>query len=188
LAGNNARPQTPVEGPRFAWAWLRESQLKTLAVTDTGMAVAIDLGASTTIHPPDKQDVGHRLALVAERVAYGQDVIDSGPLLSSIKIEGNKIRLGFSHASDGLVIGVAPWIDPAVPPLSITELQGFAIAGADKKWVWAQAKIEGSEVIVSSDQVPTPVAVRYGWANNPECNLYSKAGLPASPFRTDNWD
>jgi sialate O-acetylesterase len=189
LAGNNPRPQGPVEKPHLAWAWLRESQLKTtLTVPNTGLAVAIDLGSSTTIHPPDKQDVAHRLALVAERVAYGQDVADSGPMFESIKIEGDKIRLSFSHAGDGLVIGAPPWLDHAVPPPSTTELQGFAIAGADQKWVWARATIEGSDVIVSSDQVLAPVAVRYGWSNNPVCNLYNKAGLPASPFRTDDWN
>jgi sialate O-acetylesterase len=188
LAGNNPRPLAPVEAPHFAWAWLREAQLKTLALPNTGMAVAIDLGSSTTIHPPDKMDVAHRLALVAEKSVYGQDVIDSGPLFNSIKIEGSQIRIGFSNVDGGLIIGTSPWIDPAVPPISTTELQGFAIAGADKKWVWAQAKIEGSDVVVSSDQVPAPVAVRYGWSNNPLCNLYNKANLPASPFRTDNWN
>ena len=189
LAGNNSRPVAPVESRHFAWAWLRESQLKTtLTIPNTGLAVAIDLGSSTTIHPPDKQDVAQRLALVAERVAYGRNVADSGPLFDRIKIEGDKIRLSFSHVGDGLVIGVPPWLDPAVPPPSITELQGFAIAGADQKWVWARATIAGSDVIVSSEQVPAPVAVRYAWSNNPLCNLSNKAGLPASPFRTDNWN
>jgi sialate O-acetylesterase len=185
LANND--PRRMKAGEISPWAVLRESQFKTLDLPHTGMAVAIDLGMATSIHPLDKMDVGHRLALVARRVAYGQEVLDSGPVFESMKIDGTKAHLTFTHASDGLIIGTSPWIEPGAPPVS-TELRGFAIAGADKNWVWAAAKLEGNEVVVSSDQVPNPVAVRYAWAMNPECNLYNKAGLPACPFRTDDWN
>lgn len=186
LAGNNAHPTTA--GDVSPWAAMRETQLKTLSLPNTGMATAVDIGSTSTIHPPDKLDVGHRLALVARHVAYGQGVIDAGPLFESMKIEGNKVHLTFTHAEDGLVIGVPPWTDPTSPAPPTTELKGFAVAGADKNWVWATAKIEGNGVVVSTDQIAHPIAVRYGWADNPECNLYSKAGLPACPFRTDDWN
>ena len=186
LANNN--PRQVKAGDISPWATLRESQFKTLALPHTGMAVAVDLGMAKSIHPPDKLDVGHRLALVARHVAYDQDVLDSGPLFKSIKIDGNKVRLTFTHATGGLVIGTPPWAEPGSPPPSTTEVKGFAIAGADRNWIWANAKIEGNEVVVSSDQIPNPVAVRYAWAMNPECNLYNKASLPACPFRTDDWN
>jgi len=147
-----------------------------LALPNTGMAVAIDLGEADNIHPPNKQEVGRRLALAARAIAYGQPVVYSGPLYQSMAVEGHSIRLWFRHLGGGLVAqGGGP-------------LRGFAIAGADRKFVWAEARIEGETVVVHSDQVPQPVAVRYAWANNPEgCNLFNQAGLPASPFRTDDW-
>ena len=147
----------------------------TLALPQTGMAVIIDIGDAGNIHPKNKQDVGKRLALAARAVACGEDVTYSGPMYKSMKVEGGTVRLAFDHVGGGLVAkGGGP-------------LNGFAVAGKDKKWVWAQAKIDGETVVVSSDQVKAPVAVRYGWANNPDCNLYNKADLPASPFRTDQW-
>lgn len=157
------------------WAALREAQLKTLALPNTGMAVAIDIGEWNDIHPLNKKDVGERLALAAQKVAYGEKkVVYSGPLYESMKIKGNKVILSFKEVGSGLVAkGGGP-------------LKQFAIAGKDKKFVWAEAKIEGNKVVVWSDQVPNPVAVRYAWADNPEgANLYNKEGLPASPFRTD---
>ncbi|MEA3366817.1 MAG: sialate O-acetylesterase [Planctomycetota bacterium] len=158
-----------------AWAELREAQTMALGLPQTGMAVIIDIGDAGNIHPKNKQDVGKRLALAARAVAYGQDMTHSGPIYKSMKIENGTVRLAFNHVGGGLVAkGGGP-------------LKGFAVAGKDKKWVWAQAKIDGETVVVSSDQVKAPVAVRYGWANNPDCNLYNKAGLPASPFRTDQW-
>jgi len=182
---NYRGPQTkPSEGD---WAYLREAQLMTLALPNTGMAVAIDIGDATTIHPKDKLDVGLRLALAARHVAYGQDLVYSGPIYDSMKIEGNKIRLIFKDTGSGLKMGTPPWTPTGVPVPAPTELKGFAIAGADKNFVWAKAEIDGNDVVVSSDQVASPVAVRYGWANNPPCNLYNKEGLPASPFRTDDW-
>jgi sialate O-acetylesterase len=157
-----------------AWAELREAQLMTLKLPNTGMAVTIDIGEAADIHPKNKQDVGKRLAAWALGTTYGQKVAISGPLYDSMKVEGSKIRLRFTHADGGLVAKGG-------------KLAGFAIAGEDRKFVWADATIDGDTVVVSSPQVPSPVAVRYAWADNPECNLYNGAGLPASPFRTDDW-
>ena len=147
----------------------------TLAVPHTGMAVLLDVGEWNDIHPLDKQTVGHRLALAAEKVAYGDTKLAAtGPLLQSAKAAGNKVTLTFANPNSSLVAkGGGP-------------LTGFAVAGADKKFVWAQARIEGDKVVVWSDQVAQPTAVRYAWADNPEgVNLYNKAGLPASTFQTD---
>jgi len=172
LANYLERKPEPTES---AWAELREAQLLTFkTVRNTGMAVAIDIGEANDIHPRNKQDVGKRLALAALAIAYGQKVVYSGPIYRSMRIEGDKIRLFFDHVGSGLVAKGG-------------ELKGFAIAGEDRKFVWAKAKIEGNTVVVWSEQVPKPVAVRYAWADNPECNLYNKEGLPASPFRTDDW-
>jgi sialate O-acetylesterase len=159
------------------WAMLRQAQLKTLSVPNTAMAVTIDIGEWNDIHPLDKLDVGRRLALAAEGVAYGDTaVVYSGPAFQSMSRGGDKIILSFSSVGGGLVAKGG------------RSLKYFAIAGADRKFVWAHATIEGDKVVVSSDQVPTPVAVRYAWADDPEgANLYNKEGLPASPFRTDDW-
>lgn len=158
------------------WAATREAQLKTLSVPNTGMAVAIDLGEWNDIHPDNKKDVGERLALWAQRMAYGDSsIVYSGPIYQSHQIEGNKIIINFSHTGSGLITkdGEAPG--------------EFAIAGADKKFVWAKATISGNQVVVWNDAVANPVYVRYAWADNPDNpNLYNKEGLPASPFRTDN--
>jgi sialate O-acetylesterase len=156
------------------WAELRDAQLKTLAVPNTGMAVTIDLGEWNDIHPLNKQDVGKRLALAAQRVAYGDEkVVYSGPIYQSMKIEGNKIILTFTNTGGGLTAKGGG------------ELKYFAIAGADKKFVWAKAKIEYNKVVVWNDQLANPVAIRYAWADNPEgANLYNEEGLPASPFET----
>ena len=156
------------------WAVLRESQLKALSVPNTAMVVAIDLGEWNDIHPDNKKDVGERLALAALKTAYGEKIVSSGPLYQSAKIDGNKITLTFTNVGNGLTTrdGEAPG--------------EFAIAGADKKFVWANASIEGNTIVVSSDEVPSPQYVRYAWADNPvNANLYNKDGLPASPFRTD---
>lgn len=157
------------------WAVLRESQLKTLSVPNTGMAVTIDLGEWNDIHPDNKKDVGTRLALAAEKVAYGEkDVVYSGPVYQSSKVEGNRIIITFNNTGSGLIANDGE------------ELSQFAIAGADKKFVWAKAKIEGDKIIVWNENIPDPVYVRYAWADNPDgANLYNKEGLPASPFRTD---
>lgn len=156
------------------WAELREAQLMALALPKTGMAVAIDIGEALNIHPKNKQEVGRRLALNAEKIAYGMDVVNSGPIFKSMKIDGKDVEISFDHTGSGLMIKGG-------------DLRGFAVAGEDRKFYWAKARIAGGWVLLRSDKVPHPVAVRYGWASNPNCNLYNKDGLPASPFRTDDW-
>ena len=173
LANFMQRNEQPEES---SWAELREAQLMTLSLPKTGMAVIIDIGEANDIHPRNKQDVGARLALSAEKVAYGRDVVHSGPIFDSMKVEGDKVRLTFKHTGGGLAAKDGQ------------PLKGFAVAGEDRRFAWAEAKIDGNTVVVSSAVVPNPVAVRYGWANNPEANLYNKEGLPASPFRTDDWE
>ncbi len=164
-------PEQPQED---AWAELREAQFMALRLPKTGMAVTIDIGEMFDIHPRNKQDVGHRLALAAKKIAYNQDIVYSGPLYKSMEINGQDIEIAFDHIGKGLQV-------------KGEKLSGFQIAGKDKKFYWANAQIVGGEVFVSSDKVKSPVAVRYGWAINPECNLFNKNGLPASPFRTDDW-
>jgi sialate O-acetylesterase len=154
---------------------LREAALKTLSVPNTAMAVTIELGEWNDIHPDNKKDVGERLALGAMKLAYGEkDIVASGPIYQSSKIEGNKIIVSFTNTGSGLIA------------VDDEELNQFAIAGADKKFVWAKAKIEGDKVVVWNDDIAQPMYVRYAWADNPfGANLYNKEGLPASPFRTD---
>lgn len=180
----NGEDKTPVADK--GWPFLREAQLMTLRLPHTGMAITIDIGNPKNVHPADKFDVGKRLALVARKVAYDESIVASGPLFKSFNIEKNgRIRLTFTETGSGLVIGQSPWYAPSVTPFPKDKLIGFFIAGVDKKWVEADAQIDGNSVIVFSQQVPNPVAVRYGWANSPRCNLYNREGLPASPFRTD---
>lgn len=158
------------------WAELREAQTRALAVENTGMAVIIDKGDAGDIHPKDKQAVGHRLALIARAKTYGEKIPYSGPMYRSYQVAGDKIILSFDHVDGGLKSGDGG------------ELKGFAIAGRDHKFHWAKAEIVGDRIVVSAPEaVPYPVAVRYAWADNPACNLYNGAGLPASPFRTDDW-
>jgi sialate O-acetylesterase len=166
-----------ISQPRSNWPELREAQLMTLSLPKTGMAVTIDIGDGSDIHPKNKQDVGYRLALAAQAIAYGRDVIYSGPIYESMAVEGEKVRLRFKYVYGGLV--AKNWPSPA--------LSGFEIAGDDHEFVAAEAKIDGDTVVVRSEKAPHPVAVRYAWAMNPSCNLYNRAGLPASPFRTDDW-
>jgi sialate O-acetylesterase len=161
--------------PKTSWAELREAQLMTLSLPKTGAAVAADIGDPYDIHPKNKQEVGRRLALAAEAIAYAKEVVYSGPIYQSMSVEGNKIRLRFKHVAGGLVAKGG------------RALKGFEIAGEDRKFVSAEAKIDGETVVVRSENAPRPVAVRYAWADYPECSLYNRAGLPASPFRTDDW-
>ncbi len=182
LANYLAPQKAPVEG---GWAALREAQLMTLALPNTGMAVAIDIGNGNDIHPKDKLDVGHRLALAARHLVYGEKIVYSGPIYDSMKVEGKSIRLTFKNTGGGLVMGAPPWAPDGLAAPPATELKGFAIAGATNEWVWARATIDHDTVVVSADGLADPKAVRYGWANNPACDLYNKEGLPASPFRTD---
>jgi sialate O-acetylesterase len=185
LANWLPRKDEPSDEP---WAHLREAQTLALKLPHTGMAVIIDIGDAKDIHPRDKMDVGHRLALWALRDTFGKKVVASGPLYSGMKIEGDKIRISFTEIGGGLIIGAAPSMQPSVEPEKpLGELVGFAIAGEDGKFVWAKAVIDGETVVVSSDKIAKPTMVRYAWANNPACNLYNKEGLPASPFRTDPW-
>ena len=157
------------------WSLFREAQLNTLSVTNTGMAVTIDIGEWNDIHPLNKKDVGKRLALAAQKVAYGDEkVIFSGPTYHSMRTYKNKITLTFKNIGSGLIAQGGG------------ELKYFTIAGADKKFVWAKARIENDMVVVWSDKVSKPRFVRYAWADNPDgANLYNREGLPASPFRTD---
>lgn len=167
--------KTPSEG---GWAWIREAQLKVSeTLASTALAVTIDVGDANDIHPINKKEVGRRLAIAAGETAYAdKTVVGSGPAYKSMSKKDGKIVLSFTSIGGGLIAkdGV---------------LNRFAIAENDKQFVWASAKIEGDKVIVWNDAITNPVAVRYAWASNPEgCNLYNKDGLPASPFRTDNWD
>lgn len=156
------------------WAELREAQTMTLREPQTGMAVTIDIGDENDIHPRNKLDVGRRLAAWALFSTYGQTVIPSGPLFDRYTIENDKVRIHFKYGAGLKTIDGGP-------------VKGFAIAGDDRRFVWAEARIEGDTMVVSSPQVLKPVAVRYGWADNPIANLYNRTGLPASPFRTDEW-
>lgn len=157
------------------WAMFREAQATSLTIPHTAMAVAIDLGEWNDIHPDRKKEVGERLALAAEKIAYKRDIVYAGPALQSSVTKGNKIILTFANTGSGLITNDGE-------PLS-----EFAIAGADKKFVWANAVIEGNRIIVSSEEITAPKYVRYAWADNPvNPNLFNKEGLPASPFRTDN--
>jgi sialate O-acetylesterase len=168
LANYMFRSPQPTEG---AWAELREAQAMALALPQTGMAVAIDIGEADDVHPRNKRDVGLRLAFNALHQTYGQcDVVPCGPIFRSVKREGSSLRLSFDFAEGGLVCRG-------------DVLRGFAIAGEDGCFVWAEAKIDGDDILVSSPEIASPQSVRYGWADNPEVNLYNKAGLPASPFR-----
>ncbi len=180
--GRSDMPFLMMQLPNFAakksdvrWAHMREAVLETAAmVPHTGLAVTIDAGEATDIHPKNKRVPGERLALTALSVAYGKQGEYSGPLYQSMKIVDGAIEISFEHVAGGL-------------KAQGDVLTGFVIAGDDRKFVPAQAVIQGRNVIVRADAVREPVAVRYGWANNPACNLYNTEKLPASPFRTDRW-
>lgn len=175
LANYMSAQKNPSEG---GWAAIREAQLEvSRTVPNTALIVTIDVGEANDIHPLNKKEVGRRLALAAEKTAYREkDGVHSGPVYQSMRRNGKKVILSFTDTGSGLIAKGG-------------ELARFAIAGKDRQFTWASAKIAGDRVIVWSDAVPDPVAVRYAWASNPEgCNLYNKEGLPASPFRTDNWE
>jgi sialate O-acetylesterase len=156
------------------WAELREAQwLATKSLPNVGMAVITDVGDKDDIHPTKKEPVGRRLALAAEKLAYHRNLVASGPVFKTLKIKGNAAVLSFDHTGSGLEAKGG-------------SLTGFAVAGEDHKWVWANAEIRGKNIYVTSPEVSKPVAVRYGWSDFPVVNLYNKEGLPASPFRTDD--
>lgn len=174
LPGFQDRTMLPAESNM---AVLRDGQLKSLSIPRSGMAVTLDLGEWNDIHPLTKKPIGERLALAARKLAYGENIVSSGPIYESNQIEGNRIRIRFRETGSGLSINKT----------DEDELTYFAIAGKDKKFVWAKAIIERNTVVVWSDEVADPVYVRYGWADNPEgANLINAEGLPASPFRTDH--
>lgn len=192
LAKNNGQPGDSV------WATLREIQRKTLALPNTGMAVLIDTGEEDDIHPRNKQEAGRRLARIALAKTYGKGGRYTGPVVAQMKVEGNKARLSFDPVGGELVAAPVPEkyivkydkdglpiTKPVVRNRPGSPLEGFAICGADRKWVWADAVIEGQTVVVSAPEVAAPVTVRYGWDSNPTCNLYNKEGLPASPFQAE---
>ncbi len=194
LANLGKPPVTPRESK---WAELRESQRRALSLPNTGLAVLLDIGEADDIHPRTKKEAGRRLSLSARALAYGENVEFSGPAYESMKVKGDTVRLSFSHIGGGLAARPLPEnykprsnqleTLPLILPLASSQLQGFAICGADHKWVWAEAKIDGDTVLLKAAGVNAPVAVRYAWADNPTCNLYNKVGLPASPFRTDDF-
>lgn len=183
------------------WAEQREAQGKALALPATGMAVLIDTGAANNIHPKNRKDQGSRLAWIALAQTYAKPVPSySGPTFESMEIQGDRVRIHFGHAEGGLIARALPEnhllsyrkgdteiTAPLNLPLPGSPLQGFAVCGEDRRWEWAEASIDGQTVVVSSPKVLHPIAVRYGWADNPTCNLYNGAGLPASPFRTDTF-
>jgi sialate O-acetylesterase len=176
LANLNKLQTQPTEP---GWAEIRESQWRTVrTIPNTGLAMTIDIGDPDNIHPRNKQEVGRRLSLVARNLVYGEkDLVYSGPEFVKMQIEqpgGNKVRLYFKNIGGGLVIKPGD-----------KNLSGFVIAGADKKFVWADAVIDGETIVVSSPEIPEPKFVRYGWAWNPMVNLFNKEGLPAITFRTD---
>jgi sialate O-acetylesterase len=188
--------QLPAYGPKkpatgeSEWAEVRESQAAVLNLTDTAMAVLIDLGESGDIHPRNKQEVGDRLAALVFAKRFS-------PVYDSMKVEEGKIRVKFRHTEGGLTARPLPAVydvstllgqtAPLVRNNPGSELEGFSICGEDRRWVWANAEIDGASVVVWSPQVPQPVAVRYGWADDPTVNLFNRAGLPAAPFRTDDF-
>jgi sialate O-acetylesterase len=159
-------------GTQQTWPIVREAQRRTLSVANTGMAVTIDIGDPENVHPSDKQDVGARLALAARKLAYGEDLEYSGPIYKETSCEGHDLRVWFSHVTGGLVAKGGT-------------LEGFELAGEDHKFTHANARVDGESVVVSSDSIPEPKFVRYGWANAPTVNLYNGKGLPASPFTSE---
>lgn len=178
LPGNNAMQTEPCDGTKrdARWAQLREAQAKTLTVPNTAMAVTIDTAPDGDLHPKNKQPVGNRLARLASNLVYGKTSVPClSPMFESMSRQGSAVRVKFKNAEGGLRIKEGD------------KVTGFAIAGADRKFVWAGAKIDGESVLVSSPEVPEPVSVRYGWANNPVVSLFNNADLPAAPFRTDDW-
>lgn len=162
--------------PVFAdnWALLREAQTVALKLPNTGMAVAIDIGDAKDIHPKNKQAIGKRLYLAASHLVYKKTIVYSGPLYQAMNIKNNKIEISFTHIGKGLISNG-------------NTLTAFEIAGIDKKFYWANAEIVGNKIVLNSKDVQKPIAARYAWSSNPAANLYNKDGLPAIPFRTDNW-
>jgi len=169
-----ANYKMPSDPTGVAFAFIREAQAQALALPNTGQALAIDIGSPDTIHPTNKQEVGRRLALIAKARVYHIPCDWSGPVFAGATPERGAMRVRFAHDEGGLVAHDRP-------------VQSLEVAGADRKFQPAQGRIEGATLIVSTREVPAPVAVRYAWKNAPEANLFNGAGLPAAPFRSDNW-
>ncbi|XHR27102.1 MAG: sialate O-acetylesterase [Chthoniobacteraceae bacterium] len=195
LANYQAKAATPGES---AWAELRESQSRAVEVPHTGVAVLIDIGEQDDVHPRNKKEAAERLLRIALNQTYGKSNLPfNGPVYESAQREGKRMRLHFAAGSGPLVAkalpetyqprSALPLTLPLAKPSPKSALQGFAICGEDRKWKWADAQIDGDTILVWSDEIDAPVAVRYAWADNPTCNLYNEAGLPASPFRTDHF-
>ncbi len=169
--------QPIVEPAESAWAELREAQYKATTLSNTGVATAIDIGLANDIHPTNKKEVGRRLSLLARKLAYQEDIVAVGPTYQSMEVKDSEIHVKFTNLGGGLLC-----------KSKYGYVQGFQIAGANQKFYWAKARIEGNRVVVSSELVKNPVAVRYAWADNPDdINLYNFENLPAYPFRSDNW-
>lgn len=196
--------QLPLHGKRVsapqdsAWAGMREAQAAVARKTPgASLVVLLDLGEEDDIHPVNKRDAGARAARVALADHYGRNAAGRAPAYRSLSVEGNRIRIHFSSTEGGLVAAALPAsykpkaredrVVPLVRNSPGSELEGFALCGADRRWVWAQARIDGDTVLVCSPEVAAPVAVRYAWAGSPVFNLYSRSGVPAAPFRTDDF-
>ncbi len=169
------------------WPFVREAQLLSLTVPKTAVVVTSDIGDPKDVHPDNKIHVGARVALAGRRLGYGEKIVASGPLYTGFAVEGSALRIRFTETGGGLAIGRAPWVAKGMPALPEDKLIGFYLAGADKKWVEATAKIDGATVLLTSPEVPAPIAARYAWAAYPRANLANLESLPASPFRTDDW-
>jgi len=189
LPNYQAKTNDPVQNT--GWPWLRDAQYKTATLPATGMAVSIDLGEATNIHPTQKHEVGRRLALLALRDVYHQDVVATGPVLKNVVQDGNKLRVDFTQVEGRLYRqpptdkNQAPAVSNAALPRE--EIQGIAICGPDGHWVKAHAMIEGQTLLAWADSVPSPRFIRYAWLNNPTASLWNSAGLPAAPFRNDTF-
>jgi len=186
LANFTNDKKTPQGGDGYAR--IRDAERKALDLPNSGMAVIIDIGETSDIHPKNKQDVGKRLAQWGLAKVYGKKVVPSGPLFKKMEVDGNKARIHFDHVGKGLIIGKKEGLKPTEEVVIDAKLERFAIAGKDRNWTWADAVIDGDGVVVSHPDVPQPVAVRYAYSANPlGANLYNRDGFPASPFRTDDW-
>jgi len=172
----NFKARSPDPNALSTWALVRESMLLGLKEPATAMAVAIDIGEAGNIHPKNKQDIGDRLAQAGLRIAYNRDLVAMGPLMRSITFENDRVRVQFDHVGGGLIVRGQG-----------RELRGFVVAGPDRRFHRAEARIEGRGIVARSKEVPDPIAIRYAWADNPDCNLFNKEGIPASPFRSDGW-
>jgi sialate O-acetylesterase len=172
LAGYGPNFKQPAD---YEWAELREAQSMALSLPNTAMATAVDIGDAQNMHPTDKQDVAHRLVLAAAKVVNGENLVYSGPTFQSMQIEGNGIRIKFVNLGSGLLIKD-----------NQGDLLGFEIRAADGKFLWAQARQDGQDIVVTNAAIQQPVAARYDWRNTPDGNLFNKEGLPAVPFRTDS--